>query len=117
LKALIESLLSALELFNTIEVLSCRLNSKSSVSDINTMFSESFLKFSVEKFTNFWLRGRFLINPEADLVREFFIIETSWQKSLFNDIKLYFLGPFVRLEIAVDLFSGNILRKPRVDWG
>jgi hypothetical protein len=67
------------------------------------MFSQSFLKFSVEVLADLGLRGGLLVDPESDLISELFIVEASGKKSLLDQVKLNFLCPLVWLEIAVDL--------------
>jgi hypothetical protein len=87
------------------EVLSCTLDSESSISDVNAMLSESLSEFSIEVIADLRLRRRLLVYPETDLIRELLIVEASGKQGLFNELKLDLLSPLVRLEVAVNLIS------------
>jgi len=79
LKSLIEGFVSTFLLFCLEEMLSCTLNGKCSISDVNAMLSESLSELGIKVVADLRLRGRLLVDPEADLIGKLLIVEASGQ--------------------------------------
>ena len=106
-QSLIEGCLLSLQLFYIEELLSGRFNSESSVSEINPLLSKRLFEFGLKVLSYLRLWCRVLVDPEAHLVRELFIVKSSGKHGLLNQVKLYLLSPFVRLEVTGNLVVGN----------
>ena len=77
IESVLVGLLSPLRKLCLVQLPPGSFNSQRSVPNVNALLLEGLLQLLLEVGTNLWLRCRILIDPQANLVREFLIVETS----------------------------------------